>query len=614
MDRQTVYFAQLARETDILQLQQNTMASLAKLCSGVLGPFTAVNAFTCTPTVPASLNVIVTTGEIYQMENLEQTAWSSLDQDTTHVILKQGILLDPVTLGITPPTTVGFSQVYLVEVQYQDVDSGAIVLPYFNASNPNLPFSGPANSGTAQNTVRRGEVAVQIVAGAAAATGTQVAPTPDPGWTGLFTITVANGATTITSGDIVENLAAPWIPVTLPNVPAGDRDGIWIYTSDTGAANAYVGTVWPAPTQLKTGMGIRVKIANANTGASTFNLNGLGTHAITRADGASLVEGDLKANQVASLIFDGTNWQIQNYLGVGSTTSNTNNFFETNLPYSVDSSETANQITATYSPAITSDKFVAGLTIEVKLANTVTGSTTIAVDSNPSKAIKRFDGGNLSAGDCIAGEVLLLIYDGTVFCLQNPIPQASATTGAPGSIDIWPSEVVPDGAYECNGQAASRTTDVRLFSIIGTRFGSGDGTTTFNMPDLRGMFVRGWSHGSGTDPNATSRTNSGSGVVGDHVGTKQSDGFKSHAHSFSGTSGTLDFTNATSPVNGSNIGGIIADMQAVEGTAGGNEGSSNLDATQVFNNVGITLSGTTANFGGNETRPLNISMMYIIWR
>jgi len=142
VDRQTIYYGQLPRETDLLLAEQNTMVALAKLSAGVLGATTIVNAFQCTPTTPASLNVLLTAGEIYQMENLEASNWSSISADTTDSILKQGILLEPVTIGITPPTTTGYSQVFLVEVQYQDSDVGSVVLPYYNASNPATTYSG----------------------------------------------------------------------------------------------------------------------------------------------------------------------------------------------------------------------------------------------------------------------------------------------------------------------------------------------------------------------------------------------------------------------------------------------------------------------------------------
>jgi hypothetical protein len=310
VDRQTIYYGQLPRETDLLLAEQNTMVALAKLSSGVLGATTIVNAFQCTPSTPASLNVLLTAGEIYQMENLEASNWSSISADTTDSILKQGILLEPVTLGITPPTTTGYSQVFLIEVQYQDSDVGSVVLPYYNASSPSTPYSGPGNSGAAQSTVRKGIAAYQVKAGIAAATGTQVAPTADVGWTGIYTVTVANGATTITSGNIAQVPHAPFIPVTLPNVPTGVQDGAWVYAPDTGTASNLVVTLNPAPTAYVAGMGIVVLVANSNTGASVINVNGLGNASIVHRDGSALVSGELLAGGMVGLMYDGNHFQL----------------------------------------------------------------------------------------------------------------------------------------------------------------------------------------------------------------------------------------------------------------------------------------------------------------
>jgi len=57
----------------------------------------------------------------------------------------------------------------------------------------------------------------------------------------------------------------------------------------------------------------------------------------------------------------------------------------------------------------------------------------------------------------------------------------------------------PDGWRACSGQAVSRTTYAALFAAIGTEYGVGDGSTTFDLPDLRGEFLRGWDNGRGVD-------------------------------------------------------------------------------------------------------------------
>lgn len=68
-----------------------------------------------------------------------------------------------------------------------------------------------------------------------------------------------------------------------------------------------------------------------------------------------------------------------------------------------------------------------------------------------------------------------------------------------GTVIAYAGNAAPTGYLKCNGAAVSRTTYSALFSLIGTTYGAGDGSTTFNVPDLRGEFVRGWDDGRGVD-------------------------------------------------------------------------------------------------------------------
>ena len=115
---------------------------------------------------------------------------------------------------------------------------------------------------------------------------------------------------------------------------------------------------------------------------------------------------------------------------------------------------------------------------------------------------------------------------------------------------------------------------------------SGDGSSTFTLPDYRGRFLRGFNNTAGTDPDASSRTNRGDGTTGDAVGTKQADEFETHNH------------NMQYYRNGSN---------AVSGSAymmiGGYQGS----LTASTNNYPLPEKG-----GSTETRPTNINVMYCI--
>lgn len=95
------------------------------------------------------------------------------------------------------------------------------------------------------------------------------------------------------------------------------QNGAVIYSADTGAANAYVVTLSPVPAAYTTGMVINFKAANANTGASTVNVNGLGTKNITKEGATALAANDIVVGQLVTIIYDGTEFQI---------TSNSGNF------------------------------------------------------------------------------------------------------------------------------------------------------------------------------------------------------------------------------------------------------------------------------------------------
>ena len=67
----------------------------------------------------------------------------------------------------------------------------------------------------------------------------------------------------------------------------------------------------------------------------------------------------------------------------------------------------------------------------------------------------------------------------------------SASGAAVGSISLFAGATIPEGYLLCDGAALSRTVYAELFSAIGTTWGNGDGSTTFNLPDFSGKFIRG---------------------------------------------------------------------------------------------------------------------------
>lgn len=77
------------------------------------------------------------------------------------------------------------------------------------------------------------------------------------------------------------------------------------------------------------------------------------------------------------------------------------------------------------------------------------------------------------------------------FAPENAVPS--------GAVVYLARSTAPAGWLKANGAAVSRTTYSKLFSAISTTWGSGNGSTTFNVPDLRGEFMRGWDDGRGVD-------------------------------------------------------------------------------------------------------------------
>lgn len=297
MDRSIFYPGEIPRSSDVLKAQKYAMTAIAKLSSALFGTSTLLNGLACTPTSPASMTVQVAAGEIYALASMDATDYGSVVADTTHQILKQGIVLDTQTFSTPAPATSGHAINYLIQVGYADQDKDSAVLPYYNASNPSVAWSGPLNTGEAQPTTRKGACVVSIKTGVSALAGTQVTPTPDVGYVGAWVVTVLQGATTVVSGNISQYPNAPFLTETLLNkisqATADTRyaqitkaqNGSYVYAEAGGSVNAYTATLNPAPASLVEGMPIYVDFGSvgSNTAStSTLSVNGLGVLTIVK--------------------------------------------------------------------------------------------------------------------------------------------------------------------------------------------------------------------------------------------------------------------------------------------------------------------------------------------
>jgi len=189
--------------------------------------------------------------------------------------------------------------------------------------------------------------------------------------------------------------------------------------------------------------------------------------------------------------------------------------------------------------------------VELKAASTVSANVSLTLptaDGDADQFLKTDGSGNLSFATPPTGA---FVPTGSVFTM--------ATT------------TVPSGYLECDGSAVSRTTYADLFAAIGTTWGNGNGSTTFNIPNLQGEFVRGWDNGRGID---TDRT----------FASSQDHQLQEHSHDIS-----VGQQNVGDPPNP-----ITVRHFYISGVT---------EETEV--------NGDTGNFGA-ETRPRNIAMMYVI--
>lgn len=284
---------------------------LAHFTRAVLGSATTVDGLACTP--GTGLNVAVAPGSIYALEETDATAYGSLGIDTTELV-KQGLNKTAQTFSVPAPATMGTSINYLIEAQYQDVDGGSVALAYYNSADPIVPYTGPGNTGDTQPTVREGVCALQVKAGAAATTGSQTTPAADSGWTPLWVVMIANGATGVVTGNIVQSALAPFVPAKLPAIPAAVQNQTFTYAVDGGSVNAITAATKPAALALTAGMRLSVKIGHTNTSTTvTLNRDGLGAETVT-AGGVGPAVGSLVAGQIVDFEYDGTDWQVTSLL------------------------------------------------------------------------------------------------------------------------------------------------------------------------------------------------------------------------------------------------------------------------------------------------------------
>lgn len=225
-------------------------------------------------------------------------------------------------------------------------------------------------------------------------------------------------------------------------------------------------------------------------------------------------------------------------------------------------------------------------------------------------------GGTLSFVNGSSGDFLQIIGGNIVF--SSTIPGGTPV----GTVSAFAGVSAPSGWLLCNGAAYGRSSldpspEPNLFAVIGTTYGAGNGLTTFNVPDLRGVFIRGLDAGRGIDPLRALGTQQAFAVEShNHTGTTGGQS-ATHAHPFSGTTNVDSPDHAHTSFSSPGVGQGATGPNTVQ-QSGGSQSTTGASTrhTHAFSgttgNTSVDHTHTIPTYGTTETRPVNVAMNYII--
>ena len=189
--------------------------------------------------------------------------------------------------------------------------------------------------------------------------------------------------------------------------------------------------------------------------------------------------------------------------------------------------------------------------------------------------------------------------------VPGPIGQTGSGSAPVGSLELFAGSSIPANYLACDGTAYSRTTYAGLYGVIGTSWGAGDGSTTFNVPDFRGRFPVGAGQGSTHEGGGTGTNRVLAATGGAETHTQWEAEIAPHSHGGVTSTETVSHQHDVTVTGGIQPGGVSQFIHTGDGSTGtwyyttatssGTTGSENQQHTHFIANDGLGLAMTIMN-------------------
>lgn len=424
VNRPIIYAQEQERSYDILSLARDVLYSLGEQIGDGLGStITVVSGLAATQDTPADLGVNIAAGRIYQIAEIDATAYGTLGQDTDTTYQQGFSAAQKLTLS-TSGLAAGQSRWALIQAIFTQTDvipsddPNNGVLNYWNISNPSVPLVGPGGSGTPQNTSRTGVCTLSVIYGAVATTGSEVPPNPSANNVPLYLIDLAYGQTQITNAEIL--VAGPSIGTNVPsNYPQAPFLAGLLSSHHNGKAGQ-------APKVSLTGevQGI-LPLANLPA-SSAVSGGGVATCYSYAGNPNGHVAGNAGSSGVSppDLCVDTTTGVLFVCLTTG--TSLTAVWAESNAPFYWGGTSTGSANAQAIAPATPAADLFDGMQVAFIAGYTNTGAMTLVVSGLTAESVVRYDGTATKSNDVVVGSLVRATYhlSATAFYLDSiTLPQ-----------------------------------------------------------------------------------------------------------------------------------------------------------------------------------------------